>query len=211
MQIFLITLTVVSLAAALVAGLIAWRLRRDEAERSDARVAALAAALDGPDTRIVPPLFEPGASLPRRHPLLKLAAGFAAVVGLIVVIASVGDVGNRAPDTGAVQPPRLALLSLAHEHKDRRLAVSGTVRNTGPAAARDVFVTVEWLDSSGVPLGQASAPLPARALLSGSTSSFQVFLPAGAKISRYRVGFRGELGVVRHVDLRGRPSAAPRS
>ena len=45
---FLSVLAFASLAAAIVFALVAWRVVRDDRRRSEARVAALAAAIDGP-------------------------------------------------------------------------------------------------------------------------------------------------------------------
>src|SRR5688572_23824937 len=91
----LIALTVVAVAAALGLGVYAWRLQREERERSAARVAALAAAIEGASSGVdasPSAFFETGRrSAMQGHPLLKVAIGFGMAVLIIVAVAMSGD------------------------------------------------------------------------------------------------------------------------
>ena len=78
-------LLVAALAATCALALLAWSQHRDAHERSGARVAALASAIDGPRAAAAPNglaaaarLFEAGrTSAMQGRPLLKVAIGFA--------------------------------------------------------------------------------------------------------------------------------------
>ena len=131
-------LLVVSLTAvviALGAAAYAWRVARNDRERSDARVAALAAAIDGTPTDESPaPMFEraPRAGLQGR-PLMKVGVGFVMAVLVIVLIAmsSGRHKGNvaEAAATAAAPGQSLELLSMRHARAGKNLIVTGLVRN----------------------------------------------------------------------------------
>ena len=90
MSLVVITVTAVAIACAALA--YAWRLARAERQRSDARVAALAAAIDDTSVDAKTWMFEraPRSGLQGR-PLVKVGVGMAMAVGIIVLIAMNGD------------------------------------------------------------------------------------------------------------------------
>src|SRR6185503_12141980 len=151
MDIVLLTLTTLSLAAAAGFGFLSWRIGREEREREQARIAALAAAMTGPAVRgvflseadttaqvAVGSLFESATEGLRGRPAIK-----AAVVAAMVVTIVVGAIiGARISDnaaatttptrhepivTNAVAP--LELMSMRHQRQGTTLTVSGLVRN----------------------------------------------------------------------------------
>jgi hypothetical protein len=206
-------LAIVSLTAAAVCALLLWRVLRENRRRSDARVAALAAAIDGPRAAAPPPaaiataqLFEAGRqSAMQGRPLLKVAIGFAMAVAVIVLIAMTGDRQAAAPEAPAPEPPgtALELLSMRHARSGDAITVTGLVRNPGAAAARRVIAVVLAFDRSGDFVASGRAPLEFPVLAGGDESPFQVTIPKVSDIGRYRVSFRTDSGVIRHVDRRG--------
>src|ERR1044072_7062461 len=89
----LLVLTIIASIAAVAAVTYDWQITRADRLRSDARVAAPGAAIDGtPQEADVTPMFE-RAPLSGLHgrPLLKLGVGFAMAVLVIVLIAMSGD------------------------------------------------------------------------------------------------------------------------
>jgi hypothetical protein len=207
-------MTLVAIVASLVAMAAlhaAWRARRLERERSDARVAALAAALD-PDREGDRPLLAPRAAGPAQvHPLLTIGIGFAAVSTAIIVGAIVTAVRTPPPASAAAgrvaaPEPALALLALRYEQNPAGLVVKGLVQNRGavpPAAGVTAVVAV--FNREGRLLARNSGPLRLQSRAPGARADFAVRLDGVAEVARYQVGFRGTGGIIRHVDLRGRP------
>jgi len=245
----MVILTVVSVGAAIGAAAFAWRLARDERRRSDARVAALAFAIDGGplsetvDSRdvgnraldafaaeanalsahvaVVSPaensvatsrLFETTRhSSEHGHPLLKVAVVFAMAVALIVAIASMND-GRDAATTPIVASTRtdasLELLSMRHVVEGDTLIVTGVVRNVAPTAASHTTPVVFVFDRSGKFVASGGGALAVTSLAPGTASPFRVALPQITDVGRYRVTFRNDAGVVRHMDRRAEHMAA---
>jgi hypothetical protein len=214
----MLVLTVVSVAAAIVLAMVIWKLRHDDRLRRDARVAALASAIDGPPTLRSAagdaPLFETGRRSPMQgRPLLKVAIGFAMAVAVIVLIAMTGDRGDRAEAVPASEPQAqaasLELVSLRHARAGDQLTVTGLVRNAGQPSSERLIAVVLAFDRKGDFVASGRAPLEFPALSTGDESPFQVTIPNVTDVGRYRVSFRTETGVVRHVDRRtGRGSGA---
>ncbi len=200
----LFALTVVSLAAAATFAAVTWRLLREDRRRSRARVAALSDMLDEPAAAVpVAAMFttEPGQSL-RGRPLIK-----AAVVGvmavLVVVYAAMSGNHERPAAAAAAQNAPLELMSMRHARDGASLTVTGLVRN--PAAgieARRVTAVVFVFDRAGGFVTSGRAPLDFVVLEPGGESPFVVTIPNATDVARYRVSFRTETGVVRHVDRR---------
>lgn len=192
------------LAAALAA--YAWQLARADRRRSDARVAALAAAIEGTaadGTDAAPAMFDSGPpSAVRGRPVLKIAAGFAMAVFLIVVIAMSGD--RRQAPAAAVSPEHgaLELVSMRHERAGDALTVTGLVRNPGAAAPGAIMAVIFAFDREGAFVASGLAPLEFAAISAGDESPFRVTVPDVQDVGRYRVSFRTAAGVVRHVDRR---------
>ena len=227
----LIALTLVSLALAAAFGVIAWRLRHTERLRSEARVSALAAAIEGRPFSVDPGVsasVEPGVSAApamftqtRRsavqgRPLLKLAIGFAFAVSVIVLIAMNGDRHETAPETAAALADvastdatgTLELVSMRHERRNDTLTVTGLVRNTGGTTPENLTAVVFAFDRDGNYVASGRAALEFPRLAAGDESPFRVTVADVKDIGRYRVSFRTDAGVVRHLDRRPAVAAA---
>jgi hypothetical protein len=274
MDIILLGVTVVSLGVALVMSVTAWRLMRDDKQRSSARVAALSVAASAsesiagfvrePETpkivkapwsapRIAPalavsavapvvelPLNQPSRIEPARvieppvrvsEPFVTHASGFLgaaeaqhdeggrqkslafAAMFLFVVLAGglmwmmSGPRGTTPVAVGPNSP--LELVSLTHARQDKKLAVSGLVRN--PASGKPIehlSAVVFLFDRMGTFVTSSRANVDFLKLGAGDESPFVVSLDAPASVSRYRVSFRTDDGIVPHIDRRG-ASVAP--
>jgi Na+-transporting methylmalonyl-CoA/oxaloacetate decarboxylase gamma subunit len=205
-------LLVVSIAAvviALIAAVYAWRVAQNDRERSDARVAALAAAIDGSSNDGSPaPMFEraPPAGLQGR-PLLKLGAGFVMAVLVIVLIAMSsgrhkGSVVEAQAATGTAAGRSLELLSMRHAQTGKNLTVTGLVRNPGAAVNAPIEAVVFVFARDGGFVASGRAPIEFGTIANGDESPFQVTIPDIKDVGRYRVSFRTTTGIVPHVDRR---------
>lgn len=259
MDIILLGITIVSLVVAVVMSVAAWRVTRDEKQRSAARVAALSlASLESvPPQDVVAaaakPAVKPPWSAPRiapapstisaasaelplndtrpepvrfAEPSVSHASGFlgeteierdngsrqktlafAAVIlfavlsgGLVWMMS--GPEGTSAAAVGPNSP--LELVSLSHQRQNDKLAVSGLVRN--PAAGQPIqklSAVVFLFDRMGTFVTSSRANVDFLKLGAGDESPFVVSLDAPATVSRYRVSFRTDDGVVPHIDRRG--------
>ncbi|MBI4265698.1 MAG: hypothetical protein HY657_15090 [Acidobacteria bacterium] len=208
---FLMTVTIVSLTAAAGFGAAAWRSLDQQRRRSAARVAALAAAIDGEEHSTpvaVSSLFgtTPGAAV-RGRPLITATVVAALAVALIVVVAMAGRTPGA--QTAAVQETSpLELMSMHHTRDGSSLTVTGLVRNprAGPTVS-GIAAVVFAFDRDGTFVMSAKAPLDFTTLAPGDESPFVVSLPNVGDVGRYRVSFRTESGVIRHVDRRSAQSA----
>ena len=210
---------VIALAAGAACAFVAWRAVDDQRRRSAARVAALAAAIHdtpeesrlaeaerrrpAPTPVAVASMFStaPGAAVSGR-PLIKAAVVAAMAVALVVVAA----MANRDHADSATVPADVApleLVSMRHTRAGSTLTVSGLVRN--PRAGRTVAsiaAVVLAFNRQGAVVSSAQAPLDFLTLGPGEESPFIVTLPTVGDVGRYRVSFRTDSGVVRHVDRR---------
>jgi hypothetical protein len=215
MNVVLIGLTVVSLIVAAGFALVAWRTRADDRRRSAARVAALASAIDGVIPRTegasepvaVASMFTtaPGGSLESR-PLIKAAVVATMGIAIVVAVAMSSGGQDESPSRAAGaarQPAPLELVSMRHARDGSSLTVSGLVRNprAGSPAAR-ITAVVFAFDKDGTFVASGRAPLDFTTLAPGDESPFVVTIPNVANVGRYRVSFRTESGVLRHVDRR---------
>ena len=269
MDTLLLGITVVSLIIALVMSVTAWRLMRDEKQRSAARIAALSAAASDdvvmepfPEIQAVtekprapwnPAPFDSRASaepsfdsiesadtadsislrMPRETPdttVVPHAAGFlgaineernsgdgqrtlaiAAVVlfailsgGLVWMMS--GPEGTSPVAVGPNSP--LELVSLSHARQHDTLAVSGLVRNPVSGKPVEKLSAVVFLfDRMGTFVTSSRAHVDFLKLGAGDESPFVVSIDAPATVSRYRVSFRTDDGVVPHIDRRGESPA----
>lgn len=207
MEILLLLLTALSLIAAAIFGVAAWRARAEAHERSAARVAALASALapaDAPDAepaRAVPvgSMFEAtaGAGLLRGPAIVAAVAAVLLIAGGMVLRS---DSPRGAPTD---EPAALELVSMRHTRDGRTLRVTGLVRNPDRGVPLvGVAALVFAFDRGGefVASGRGALDLPR--LGPGEESSFAVTIPDLADVGRYRVSFRTDVGLVRHVDRR---------
>jgi hypothetical protein len=196
----------ISIAVTAAALAYAWHVGRAERLRSAARVASLAAAIEGHTDDTPAPMFARGAgSMVQSRPLLKVAIGFGMAVFIIVVVAMTGD-RREAPAAAVDAPPRTAealeLLSMRHARDGESLTVTGLVRNPAPAAPGVIMAVVFAFDRSGGFVASGRAPLEFATIAAGDESPFRVTIPDVGDVGRYRVSFRTEDGVVRHVDRR---------
>ena len=109
--------------------------------------------------------------------------------------------------TGADESP-LELVSLRHERRGPRLAVTGLVRNPGAGVPVDKLAAVVFLfDQQGGFITSARANVDYLKLAPGDESPFVINLEAPVNVARYRVSFRNDAGLVPHVDRRGQQPA----
>lgn len=290
MEPILLAVTVGSLLVALVMSAAAWRLSREERQRSAARVAALAAAATEPDVRLTTatqPVVavandaraaEPRApwpnarksslgqtirttgatahaaarvpdlalhvsaradELPLQHervvrpstigdgflgsavaaPPNNSQRGLAVAAGILFLVLAGGGyfaifADRAASETtvsaAAATASPLELVSLRHERRGSRLAVSGLVRNPLAGKAIERIAAVVFLfDQQGGFVTSARAEVDFTRLAPGDESPFVISVDAPATVSRYRVSFRTEAGVLPHVDRRGEEPVAP--
>jgi hypothetical protein len=201
--------TVASVAVAIGLAVYAWRLSRLERLRSDARVSALAAAIEGTSAAeagdAIPMFTRDPASAVQGRPLLKVAIGFGMAVFIIVLIAMTGNRHERAATPVAAETSAresLELLSMRHERDGDSLTVTGLVRNPGAPAPGAIMAVVLAFDRDGSFVASGRAPLEFATIAAGDESPFRVTIPGVKEVGRYRVSFRTDSGVVRHVDRR---------
>jgi hypothetical protein len=103
----------------------------------------------------------------------------------------------------------LELVSLRHERRGGRLAVTGLVRNPAAGAPVEKLAAVVFLfDRQGGFVTSARAEVDFTRLSPGDESPFVINIDASGAVARYRVSFRNEAGVVPHVDRRGEEPVA---
>jgi len=222
MDVLLIGIAALSLILAIGMGVLLFKVLSDERQRSDARVAALAAAASTADLPLASQaddltlsdrtvsstdLFvttHEGSPWPRRA---AVAATLAVAVGI----------GGYAITTWAARTPAAAvaaapleLLTLKHTQEGNTLTVTGLVRNprTGVPQSQ-VFATAVLFGSDGNFLASGRAALDFTSLAPGDESPFVIAVPVTGTVARYRVGFRAPDGsVIAHVDRRADSTAA---
>ena len=212
METIFITLAGLSLAAAAGFAAFAWRTRADEQRRSAARVAALASALaasDGPTSAGHTPnpvhvgsMFAANAGVSGgRFPRQLIFTGLATAIVVIGGTALRNDAASEPARHTATAP--LELVSMRHTRDGRTLRVTGLVRNprTGAPLPR-VMAVVFAFDKSGDFLASGRDTLEFSALAPGDESPFAVTMTDLGDVGRYRVSFRTDEGLLRHVDSR---------
>ena len=205
----LLVVSIVSVLGAVGALLYAVHLTRAERLRSEARVAALTAAMDGtPADADATSMFErtPRSGLQGR-PLLKLGIGFTMAVLLIVLVAMNSDrhgpsAEERQSAAAGHSTPALELLSMRHTRTGDGLTVTGLVRNQSAADTASITAVVFVFDRDGGFVASGRAPLEFGSVARGDESPFKVTIPDVKDVGRYRVSFRTPAGIVPHVDRR---------
>jgi hypothetical protein len=208
---FLLVVSIVAIGFAGFFGALWWRLMNQDRLRSAARVAALSNEIDEvadspvDNVSVQPEFLAHEAPVTKGSGLFKLAVGFAMAVVVIIVFAMLG--ASRPPANGttrsaAAHSPALELLSMRHEREGDALTVTGLVRNGGAASADRLIAVVFAFDRSGNFLASGRAPIEFLSLASGDESPFKVSVPDAGNVGRYRVSFRTDAGVVRHIDRR---------
>jgi hypothetical protein len=208
----LFALTIISVLATVACGGFAWHLLREERRRSDARVAALSTAIDSEEPHPASPpvavsgLFNAERSASARgNPMIKVAVGVVMILALIVAVATSNRGPGRAGAHGAAASAGrpLELISMRHARQGETLTVSGLVRNPRNAARVErVTAVVFAFDRAGAFVASGRAPLDFVTLDASDESPFVVSVPGVSEVGRYRVTFRTESGIVRHVDRR---------
>ena len=211
----LLTVAIVALVAAAGFAAWAWRLLRLERERSAARVAALSTAIDATTpaapTAGISELFAAKRSdAAAGNPMLKGGVAVAMTILLAAIVAwansgpsgaASGQAAAAVTRTRTVAP--LELLSMRHTREGTTLTVSGLVRNP-PAGATVSHITAVVLafNGAGAFVASGRAALDFTTLDPSDESPFVVTIAGAPDVARYRVSFRTEDGVVRHIDRR---------
>ena len=210
---FLVVVSIVAAGLAIFFGALSWRLVHQDRLRSASRVAALSDAIDEAtmgespvDTVSVQPEFlAHERPVVRTQSFFKLAVGVAMTVIVVIVFATLGATrsgGTTAAAAAAIKSPSLELLSMRHVREADALTVTGLVRNGGSGSADRLIAVVFAFDRSGNFLASGRAPIDFLSLAPGDESPFKVSVPNAGEVGRYRVSFRTEAGIVKHVDRR---------
>jgi hypothetical protein len=225
MDVVLVSIAGLSLFVAIAMGAILFSVLREDRRRSDARIAALAAAAATLDLPLAASegeaANEPDPVVVRSGELFAAGAEsspwarrFGVAAALAVVIAGAGYVllpaRMAAPAATAATQPPLELLTLTHTQQPSGLTISGTVYNPrGGAPLSQVFAAAILFGPDGNFLTSARAPLDFTIIAPGQESPFVVSVPVSGTVARYRVGFRTADGsVIAHVDRRADGTAA---
>ena len=209
---------VVALSVAVVA-LAATMLYRARVERrrSDARVAALAAALDDPlwetpwagagDPGDAPsPVTSVSFTVPEEVHSSRLPAF--AVAALVVISASalllvgMNSGGRSVRHAAPLSASSIELVSMRHALDGETLIVSGLVRNPTATATPALSAVVSVLGQDGKIVSRGESPLDPAMLEPGKETNFRVSVPRVAEPGRYRVAFVNGSHIVPHVDRR---------
>jgi hypothetical protein len=225
MDVLLIGIAALALILAIGMGLLLFKVLNEERQRSDARVAALAAAASTADL----PLASQADDLTLSDHAVSSTDLFvtadesspwprrAAVAAVLAVVVGIGGYaittwGAHTPPAAAPAPP-LELLSLKHAQEGHTLTVTGSVRNPRTGAPQtQVFATAILFGPDGNFLTSGRAALDFTSLAPGDESPFVIAVPVNGTVARYRVGFRAPDGsVIAHVDRRADSTAAEHS
>jgi len=150
--------------------------------------------------------------LPREDGGRQKSLAFAAVILFFVLSGGLvwmmsGPEGSSAVAVGPNSP--LELVSLTHARRAEKIAVSGLVRNPDNGKPVDHLSAVVFLfDRMGTFIASSRANVDFLKLGAGDESPFVVSLDAPATVSRYRVSFRTDDGIVPHIDRRSASPAA---
>lgn len=220
MDVVLVSIAALSLFIAIAMGVILFKVLREERQRSDARVAMLAAAsarFDLPLAVHEPAIVhEPAPVTPASGELFAVAdgqspwgrrAGVAAALAAVMTVAGYAllPAKSGAPEpSAAAQSQPLELLSLTHTQQPSGLTISGAVYNPrGSAPVSQVFASAILFGPDGNFLTSARAPLDFTTLRPGDESPFVIPVPVTGSVARYRIGFRAADGsVIAHIDRR---------
>jgi hypothetical protein len=209
-------------AAVIAAGsaVVAVRVVLRDRQRSAARVAALADAIDDDPLILnqhvdhsvpVAALFESRDSDAGRRSRLALGVvGAMVVIGAVVMWSQRHDPAPQAAAQPAVEQPAAAataspleLDSMRHERQGNAFEVTGFVRNPAAGSPVDHLTAVVFaFDGHGTYLASGRAAIEFATLEPGDGSPFVVNIPTTAQVARYRVAFRRGDTLVRHLDKR---------
>ena len=230
MDTILLVITLISAATAIAAVASAHRLRRNERERSDARVAALANAADAHVPTEAGWMLADGemqwASEPQagitssgserffgtverdeptrsRLPIFAAAALIVMLGGTLIFLNTSTSNDHAATVAHVSHNEPLELVALGHARDTSALTITGTVRNPSSGVKMEgLTAVISLLDRTGALVSTKDVPLDYRALGPGEEAPFKVSIPDPGTIARYRVSFRAGSDVVPHVDRR---------
>jgi hypothetical protein len=186
-----------------------------ERRRSEARIAALAAAIDNPHWEaafddeeapletITPPavsLVVPDVVRPSRVPAFAIG-GLVILAASALLIAGMGGSHRARPDV----PPAassIELVSMHHVLDGETLIVSGFVRNPTVSATPSLLAVVSVIGRDGQVVARGESPLEPAFLGPGRETGFRVLVPKVSDPGRYRVAFMNGSRIVPHVDRR---------
>jgi hypothetical protein len=204
-----------SLAVVVLATVTVYLIRL-ERRRSDARVAALATAIDRPEwperfegeERDEPPMTSAPVSLvvpeierPSRAPAFAIAA--LVILGAGTLLALGMSSGGRSPrPAAAATVSAIELMSMRHAMDNETLIVSGLVRNPTATATPALSAVISVLGPDGRVLARGESRLDAVVLAPGKETTFRVSVPEVGDAGRYRLAFVNGSQIVPHVDRR---------
>jgi hypothetical protein len=204
-----------SVAVAGLAGLTFHRARL-ERRRSEARVAALASAMDNPGWRAhvdeagtqeqpsPSPLVSfvvPETERPSRTPAFAIAAVVIVGAGSLLFVGMKG--GEQSPrQTAGAPAPAIELMSMRHVLDGETLIVSGLVRNPALSATPALSTVISVLGRDGLVVARGEAQLVPVVLEPGKETTFRVSVPDVGDPGRYRVAFVNGSQIVPHLDRR---------
>jgi hypothetical protein len=206
-----LSLAVIALAAVIL------QRTRVERRRSDARVAALAAAIDDPpwatpaafgndlhEVQTSSPLVSlvvPDPERPSRAPAFAVAGLVIVGVSALLVIAMNGGSRTQRQVT-PIERSSIELVSMRHALAAETLIVSGLVRNPTTSATPALSAVVSVLGPDGQVVARGESQLDPVVLGPGKETSFRVSIAEVSNPGRYRVAFVNGSHIVPHVDRR---------
>lgn len=215
---WLIALTFALGLAVVVLTTVTVYLVRLERRRSDARVAALASAIDNPrwatgvedegheqeDGAISPSamsLVVPDVERPSRAPAFAIAALVILAAGALLAVGMSG--GSRASrHASAVSATSIELVSMRHAMDGETLIVSGLVRNPTATTTPALSAVVSVVSRDGRVIAHGESQLDPTVLGPGKETTFRVTVPQVGDPGRYRLAFVNGSQIVPHVDRR---------
>jgi hypothetical protein len=208
-----------SLAVMTLAALAVHRARLDR-RRSDARVAALASAMDNPPweevlideaerptvnpvSSVTVSLVAPDVERPSRAPAFAVAALVMMGAGTVLFVGmNGGSRSARVPVPASPQGPAIELVSMRHVLDGETLIVSGLVRNPATSATPNLSAVVSVLGRDGRVVARGESQLDPLVLEPGKETTFRVSVSDVGDPGRYRVAFVNGSQIVPHVDRR---------
>jgi hypothetical protein len=213
----LILLISILFLAVIVLAVLTAHFARLERRRSEARVAALASAIDnqgwaervedaepaGQTTTSSPmvSLVAPDVERPSRAPAFAIAAVVILGVGAVLFAGMNG--GSRAPRQRAATPASaIELVSMRHVLDGETLIVSGLVRNPTTAVTPTLSAVISVFGRNGSVVARGESHLDPVVLEPGKETTFRVSVSDVGDPGRYRVAFLSGNQIVPHADRR---------
>jgi len=215
---WLIALTFALGLAVVVLTTVTVYLVRLERRRSEARVAALASAIDNPrwatgvedegreqEDGVISPwamsLVVPDVERPSRAPAFAIAALVILAAGALLAVGMSG--GSRASrHASAVSATSIELVSMRHAMDGETLIVSGLVRNPTATTTPALSAVVSVVGRDGRVIAHGESQLDPTVLGPGKETTFRVTVPQVGDPGRYRLAFVNGSQIVPHVDRR---------